>query len=83
MASVQIQPQQDGHATLPPFRHPVNTAFQSDALFSHMTVARILGQALEVRRGVKPGINAIATLIILASVVIAGLGLWLSSRKSD
>jgi len=36
-----------------------------------------------VRRGVKPEINAIATLIILASVVIAALGLWLRSRKTD
>ena len=75
MASDQIQPPQDGQANLPPFRRPVNTAFQSHALFGHMTVARILGQALEVRRGVKPGINAIATLMILASNIIAGLGL--------
>ena len=36
-----------------------------------------------VRRGVKPEINAIATLIILASVVIAALGLWLRSRKTN
>lgn len=33
-----------------------------------------------IRRGVKPEINAIATLIILASVLIAGLGLWLRAR---
>ncbi|MGQ0564302.1 MAG: ABC transporter permease [Gemmobacter sp.] len=33
-----------------------------------------------VRRGVKPEINAIATLIILASVIIAGTGLWLHAR---
>jgi spermidine/putrescine transport system permease protein len=33
-----------------------------------------------IRRGVKPEINAIATLIIIASVLIAGLGLWLRSR---
>ena len=32
-----------------------------------------------IRRGVKPENNAIATLIILASVLIAGLGLWLRS----
>lgn len=36
-----------------------------------------------IRRGVKPEINTIATLIILASVVIAALGLWLRSRKTD
>ena len=34
---------------LPPFRRPVNTVFQSYALFSHMTVARNVGYALEVR----------------------------------
>jgi spermidine/putrescine transport system permease protein len=36
-----------------------------------------------IRRGVKPEINAIATLLILASVLIAALGLWLRSRKID
>ncbi|MGB4827133.1 MAG: hypothetical protein WBP18_07630 [Paracoccaceae bacterium] len=36
-----------------------------------------------IRRGVKPEINAIATLLILASVVIAATGLWLRSRKTD
>ncbi|WP_274631310.1 ABC transporter permease [Arvimicrobium flavum] len=36
-----------------------------------------------IRRGVKPEINAIATLMILASVIIAGLGLWLRARKAD
>ncbi|MCU0826854.1 MAG: ABC transporter permease [Tabrizicola sp.] len=35
-----------------------------------------------VRRGVKPEINAIATLIILASIIIAALGLWLNARAS-
>jgi spermidine/putrescine transport system ATP-binding protein len=34
---------------LPPFRRPVNTVFQSYALFSHMTVARNVGYALEVK----------------------------------
>ena len=33
---------------LPPFRRPVNTVFQSYALFGHMTVARNVGYALEV-----------------------------------
>lgn len=36
-----------------------------------------------VRRGVKPEINAIATMMILASIVIAALGLWLRARKTD
>lgn len=33
-----------------------------------------------IRRGVKPEINAIATLIILASILIAGFGLWMRAR---
>ncbi|MEZ5796532.1 MAG: ABC transporter permease [Paracoccaceae bacterium] len=36
-----------------------------------------------IRRGVKPEINAIATMMILASVVIAALGLWLRARRTD
>jgi spermidine/putrescine transport system permease protein len=36
-----------------------------------------------VRRGVKPEINAIATLIILFSLVVASIGLWLRSRRND
>jgi spermidine/putrescine transport system permease protein len=36
-----------------------------------------------VRRGVKPEINAIATLIILFSLVVASIGLWLRSRRPD
>ncbi|MDR6266177.1 MULTISPECIES: ABC transporter permease [Rhodobacterales] len=36
-----------------------------------------------IRRGVKPEINAMATLIILASVLIAAFGLWLRSRQTD
>ena len=36
-----------------------------------------------VRRGVKPEINAIATLILLTSVALAALGLWLRSRKTN
>ena len=36
-------------AALPPHRRPVNTVFQSYALFGHMNVARNVGYALEVR----------------------------------
>ena len=36
-------------SALPPFRRPVNTVFQSYALFGHMSVARNVGYALEVR----------------------------------
>jgi spermidine/putrescine transport system ATP-binding protein len=39
---------------LPPFRRPVNTVFQSYALFGHMTVARNVGYALEVAGVAKP-----------------------------
>lgn len=40
----------DGASMLgvPPFRRPVNTVFQSYALFSHMSVARNVGYSLEV-----------------------------------
>ncbi|WP_426036565.1 ABC transporter permease [Cypionkella sp. TWP1-2-1b2] len=36
-----------------------------------------------VRRGVKPEINAIATMMIAALIVIAALGLWLRARKTE
>ena len=36
-----------------------------------------------LRRGVKPEINAIATLVILASLIIAVIGLYLRSRRVD
>ena len=34
-----------------------------------------------IRRGIKPEINAIATLLLIASLVIASLGLYLRNRK--
>lgn len=36
-----------------------------------------------IRRGVKPEINAIATLLILASLIIAAIGLYLRSRRVE
>ena len=36
-----------------------------------------------MRRGVKPEINAIATLLILASLIIAAIGLCLRTRKVE
>ena len=36
-----------------------------------------------VRRGVKPEINAIATLIILASIIIAAIGFYLRNRSVE
>ena len=35
-------------AHLPPYKRPVNTVFQSYALFPHMTVARNIGFGLEM-----------------------------------
>ncbi len=34
-----------------------------------------------IRRGIKPEINAIATLLLLASLLIAAVGLYLRNRK--
>ncbi len=36
-----------------------------------------------LRRGIKPEINAIATLMLLFTVVVAGIGLYLRSRTQD
>ncbi|MEO9823851.1 MAG: ABC transporter permease [Paracoccaceae bacterium] len=36
-----------------------------------------------IRRGVKPEINAIATLLILASLIIAAIGLYIRSRRVE
>jgi spermidine/putrescine transport system ATP-binding protein len=61
---------------LPPHRRPVNTVFQSYALFPHMTVARNVGYALEVQgahKAVREGQIADA----LDKVGLGGLG----SRK--
>ena len=35
-----------------------------------------------LRRGIKPEINAIATLMLLFTIVIAGVGLYLRSRRT-
>jgi spermidine/putrescine transport system ATP-binding protein len=39
---------------LPPFRRPVNTVFQSYALFPHMTVAQNVAFGLEMQGKAKP-----------------------------
>ncbi len=49
---------------LPPFRRPVNTVFQSYALFGHMTVARNVGYALEVAGVAKPVLGGAKGLMI-------------------
>ena len=58
---------------LPPFRRPVNTVFQSYALFGHMTVARNVGYALEVA-GVPKAAREGQVAEALEKVGLAGLG---------
>lgn len=58
---------------LPPFRRPVNTVFQSYALFGHMTVARNVGYALEVA-GVAKASREAQVAEALEKVGLAGMG---------
>jgi len=58
---------------LPPFRRPVNTVFQSYALFGHMTVARNVGYALEVAGLGRAGREA-RVAEALEKVGLAGMG---------
>lgn len=58
---------------LPPFRRPVNTVFQSYALFGHMTVARNVGYALEVA-GVAKADRETQVAEALIKVGLAGMG---------
>ena len=58
---------------LPPFKRPVNTVFQSYALFGHMTVARNVGYALEVK-GVARAERDRAVGEALEKVGLAGFG---------
>ena len=48
-------------APLPPFKRPVNTVFQSYALFPHMTVADNIGFGLEMLGKPRPEIDARVT----------------------
>jgi spermidine/putrescine transport system ATP-binding protein len=43
---------------LPPYRRPVNTVFQSYAVFPHLTVAQNIAFGLEMRRRTRPEIAA-------------------------
>ncbi len=45
-------------ATMPPFKRPINTVFQSYALFPHMSVAENIGFGLEMLGRPKPEISA-------------------------
>jgi spermidine/putrescine transport system ATP-binding protein len=58
---------------LPPFRRPVNTVFQSYALFGHMTVARNVGYALEVA-GVSKASREAQVAETLEKVGLSGMG---------
>ena len=48
----------DDIASLPPFKRPINTVFQSYALFPHMTVAQNVGFGLKMLGWSKPDIEA-------------------------
>jgi len=58
---------------LPPYRRPVNTVFQSYAVFPHMTVAQNVAFGLEMQRLPRPEIHA-RVEAMLALVRLAGLG---------
>ncbi|MBN8629542.1 MAG: ABC transporter ATP-binding protein [Rhodobacterales bacterium] len=66
---------------LPPFRRPVNTVFQSYALFGHMTVARNVGYALEVA-GVAKAAREAQVTEALEKVGLSGLGARRPSQLS-
>ncbi|MBK8440751.1 MAG: ABC transporter ATP-binding protein [Rhodobacter sp.] len=66
---------------LPPFRRPVNTVFQSYALFGHMSVARNVGYALEVR-GVAKGQREAKVAEALEKVGLDGMGARRPSQLS-
>jgi spermidine/putrescine transport system ATP-binding protein len=68
------EPMQD----LPPFRRPVNTVFQSYALFPHMTVAQNIGFGLEMQG--KPKAEVAATVErMLALMKLPDVG----NRRAD
>jgi spermidine/putrescine transport system ATP-binding protein len=54
----------DDIAPLPPYRRPVNTVFQSYALFPHMTVAQNIGFGLEMLGKSKSEIKARVDLML-------------------
>jgi spermidine/putrescine transport system ATP-binding protein len=68
-------------AALPPFRRPVNTVFQSYALFGHMTVARNVGYALEVA-GVGKAQREAEVADALDKVGLGGMGARMPGQLS-
>ncbi|WP_394559874.1 ABC transporter ATP-binding protein [Aquipseudomonas alcaligenes] len=71
------EPMQD----LPPFRRPVNTVFQSYALFPHMTVAQNIGFGLEMQGKPKAEITATVERM-LALVKLPDVGGRLADQLS-
>ncbi len=65
----------DGHEVqgVPPYRRPVNTVFQSYALFPHMTVAENVGFGLGMK-GVPTGERRVAVAEMLRLVSLEGFG---------
>jgi spermidine/putrescine transport system ATP-binding protein len=63
--SILLEGQEVGH--LPPFRRPVNTVFQSYALFPHLTVAQNIGFGLKMlgrkRKAVEEQVTAMLKLV--------------------
>jgi spermidine/putrescine transport system ATP-binding protein len=66
---------------LPPYRRPVNTVFQSYALFPHMTVAQNIAFGLEMRKVPRTDIDSTVTQM-LGLVKMTGLGDRLPSQLS-
>jgi spermidine/putrescine transport system ATP-binding protein len=58
---------------LPPYQRPVNTVFQSYALFPHMTVAQNIAFGLEMRNVARGDIDSTVTEM-LGLVKMSGLG---------
>jgi spermidine/putrescine transport system ATP-binding protein len=66
---------------LPPYQRPVNTVFQSYALFPHMTVAQNIAFGLEMRNVPRTDIDSTVTQM-LGLVKMTGLGDRLPSQLS-
>lgn len=60
-------------AGIPAYKRPVNTVFQSYALFSHMSVARNVGYALEIR-GINQADRERDVAQALETVGLSGMG---------
>ena len=73
---ILLDGQEIGH--LPPYKRPVNTVFQSYALFPHMSVARNIGFGLEMQGRPKAEIDeAVARMLALVQME------HLATRRTD